>query len=280
MKNNIRILFATDFLDSSRKALNLLKQLQNTMQADIHIVHVITSFWKDWFSSGMYEKEAKQRLATWLLQVDNGDFDKDKIHILKGHCAEAILSLSNEIAADLIVLGSANPEHFGHIMTGSTAEASVRSADKSVFLCNDVTIKNVLCAVDGSEPSIKALNVAVDTCEKLSAKLCVVSVLPKLDINPLGMEEKDIQEQEQLLKKSTIEKIDAILDDFDFRDVEVERLYPWGTPSRVIINIAEDFAYDLIVIGAKGHSRLAKVLMGTTAEKVLRKTPCSLLVVR
>ena len=70
------------------------------------------------------------------------------------------------------------------------------------------------------------------------------------------------------------------LKDIDLSDVKVRKQLSWGNPSTLILNLAEDFEYDFIVIGATGLSRLKQVLIGSTAEKVLRHTPCSLLVIR
>lgn len=54
---------------------------------------------------------------------------------------------------------------------------------------------------------------------------------------------------------------------FDFEGVDVEARYRWGEPSHVVLDTAEDFEYDLIVIGAKGQSDLQYLLMGSAAEK-------------
>lgn len=56
--------------------------------------------------------------------------------------------------------------------------------------------------------------------------------------------------------------------------------YPWGIAAHVILDTAEDFSYDLIVIGAKGHSLLYNILIGSITGKIFRPAPCSLLVVK
>ena len=58
------------------------------------------------------------------------------------------------------------------------------------------------------------------------------------------------------------------------RDVRV------GTPFVEIVRYARDQNCDLIVIGTHGRSGLAHVLLGSTAEKVVRKAPCPVLTVR
>jgi nucleotide-binding universal stress UspA family protein len=53
-----------------------------------------------------------------------------------------------------------------------------------------------------------------------------------------------------------------------------------GTPFVEIIRYATDQSIDLIVIGTHGHSALAAMLLGSVAEKVVRKAPCPVLTAR
>ena len=53
-----------------------------------------------------------------------------------------------------------------------------------------------------------------------------------------------------------------------------------GTPFYEIIQFAKENDIDLIVMGTHGHTGLAHLLMGSVAEKVVRKAPCPVLTVR
>lgn len=53
-----------------------------------------------------------------------------------------------------------------------------------------------------------------------------------------------------------------------------------GHPAQAIVKAAEELAVDLIVIGHSGHSGVWGLFLGTTAEKVSRHAPCSVLIVR
>ncbi len=52
-----------------------------------------------------------------------------------------------------------------------------------------------------------------------------------------------------------------------------------GTPAEMICSAADEGAYDMIVMGARGLSYLQGVLIGSTTESVLRTSPCPVLVV-
>ncbi|WP_100622544.1 universal stress protein [Candidatus Coxiella mudrowiae] len=126
------------------------------------------------------------------------------------------------------------------------------------------------------------LHFAVDLCHRFSASLCIVSTLPNSQFNPLGMETSEIQVQEEKFREEQVHKLNQFLINFDFSGVTIKKTVSfWNSTANIILNIAEDFNYDLIVMDATGHSRLHNVVMGSTTRKVLRyNTPCSLLVVR
>ncbi|HET9232716.1 MAG TPA: universal stress protein [Candidatus Eisenbacteria bacterium] len=63
-------------------------------------------------------------------------------------------------------------------------------------------------------------------------------------------------------------------------DVLLERRVVHGNPYLEIVRLAEEESVDLIVLGTHGRSGLKHFLIGSVAEKVLRKAPCPVLVVR
>jgi nucleotide-binding universal stress UspA family protein len=64
---------------------------------------------------------------------------------------------------------------------------------------------------------------------------------------------------------------------------EVERVEPlvaMGTPSVEIVRLAEEHDVDLIVIATHGRGFISHAILGSTAERVLRRAPCPVLIVR
>jgi universal stress protein A len=61
--------------------------------------------------------------------------------------------------------------------------------------------------------------------------------------------------------------------------IRIGRVIP-GSPYRAIVDAAKDDEYDLIVIGTHGRQKLARVLLGSVAERVIRHAPCAVLVSR
>lgn len=278
MRERVKILFATDFSPAAKRATELVKFLQSQLSCEIVFIHVIPSRWKEFWSSGLYKKAAYQRLET-LQQEMSQEADRDKLHIEYGNAADVIVHLSEQLRTDLLVIGGKGLDQQGRYKTGSTVESVVRHSKQSVLVCKTSSIQKILCGIDGSANSASALNEAIRLCNIFSATLQLVFVLSKVDFNPLGMDEDEIQKQEEKYRQQKIAEMQGFLKQFDFTGIQAAEHFLWGIPANVILDMAEDYNQDLIVVGAKGHSLLHHVLVGSTTEKILRHTPCSLLVV-
>src|SRR3990167_2329125 len=277
MRDRLNILFATDFSLGSKIALKTLKLLQRKYQTNVSLIHVVESFWKNWISDVLYQKEAMQRLQSW--QKEYSKKELKKLYTKIGNPADSILDLARKTKANLILMGGKVTEETSRYKTGTAIESVVRSATKPVWICQRDKLSKILCGVDGSPSSAKALQFAMDLSKRFSAELCIIHALPSY-LPAFGMTERTIKREEEKFKVEDTNKIKKFLDGFNLKKIQAETQFQWGAPANVILDHAEDFNYDLIVIGAKGHSMLHHVLIGSTAEKVLRYAPCSLLVVR
>jgi nucleotide-binding universal stress UspA family protein len=135
----------------------------------------------------------------------------------------------------------------------------------------------VLVATDGSEHSMKAVQRALELAEKQGAQVTLMSVAYYvqgiLDGMPMNIQEKLEDEARAALKKAK-----AL---FDAKNLPVETVLEAGlVPANLIIAKAQDGKFDRIVIGSTGQNALEKILMGSTAAKVVGHAPCEVTVVR
>ena len=141
--------------------------------------------------------------------------------------------------------------------------------------------KKILFATDFSEGSSNALPYAVSIAKQYGAKLYFVHVMydvvktsgwyvPHVSMDELYRDmEKNAKAQ---LEKSFIEEMRG------FKDVENVVLQ--GTPYEEISRFAEENKIDLVIIGTHGRKGLDRMLFGSTAEQVVRFSPCPVLTVR
>jgi len=140
-------------------------------------------------------------------------------------------------------------------------------------------LKRILCPVDFSADSRAALRVAGEMAQYFSAELTVLHVhlspqpaiwpYEGLGINPieagLSLEESLALRQSELAAEAR-----AVLpEDLDLKLEVLE-----GDPAQVILERAELHYCDMIVLAPHGRGRLRTAIFGSTAEKVVRESPC------
>ncbi len=147
-----------------------------------------------------------------------------------------------------------------------------------------IKLKNILCPLDFSENSQEALQFAIHLMLKDDdATLYLVHVVDSRVFDysgpmyeqevPLMKVELDQSTREQLEKKLLAEVPEEIQN-------RVETTILFGVPFLEIIMAARDKNIDLIVIGTHGRTGLAHMIIGSVAEKVVRKAPCPVLSVK
>lgn len=66
----------------------------------------------------------------------------------------------------------------------------------------------------------------------------------------------------------------------EWQGIPLEALVKEGNPSAEIIKFAKEKGIDLMIIGAYGKKGISGVLFGSTAERVVRKSTCPVLMVK
>jgi nucleotide-binding universal stress UspA family protein len=148
-------------------------------------------------------------------------------------------------------------------------------------------MERILVGIDGSAPSLKAVDFAADLASKYNAELILLKVVgdrpPELDP---AVEEYARSEHIPLPEAElTLTMADNILDharrqalSSGATQVSVEPSF--GDPAAQIVAAARDREADLIVVGSRGHGRLAGLLIGSVAQKVVSLAHCPVVVVR
>jgi len=149
---------------------------------------------------------------------------------------------------------------------------------------NMVNIRKILFPTDFSEYSLAALDFAGDLTDRYMAQLHCVHVVDLVDNMLLGGYMPTM-----VIPPVAIDQIEEVakqnLDDFvkkHFSPIEnsIIKKIIIGKPFVEIICYCRQENIDLIVLGTHGHSALASMLLGSVAEKVVRKAPCPVLTVR
>lgn len=145
-----------------------------------------------------------------------------------------------------------------------------------------IQYRNVLLATDFSKSAREAAAHAGALAAATGATLHLLHVIEEFSY----WESYDLKTfpspdvLDELEKSARLALEDLFEDEEERRALSVETHVRHGKPFLEIIRAARDVEADVIVIGSHGQSGLAETLFGTTAEKVVRKASCAVLVVR
>ncbi len=142
-------------------------------------------------------------------------------------------------------------------------------------------IKEVLCPTDFSQPSIQALDVAVEFARHFGAQLHVVHVispLPTVSAPPesIGF---NIGAYQQGLSESAEHSLKKLVKDRVPDEVTCRTTVAHGDAAQEIIREAEENAVDVIITATRGASAWRMFVFGSVAERIVRASPCPVLTV-
>lgn len=131
-------------------------------------------------------------------------------------------------------------------------------------------MRRILLAYDGGEPARRALQTAADLALTLGASVSVVSVVPfcgdvadAADPDDIAEHARELQEAKRLLAD---------------RGIEVELLEPTGDPAATIERIADEGAFDTIILGSRGLGTVGRMLKGSISEHVVSHSRATVVV--
>jgi len=143
-----------------------------------------------------------------------------------------------------------------------------------------MTFRKILCPVDFSPGSHRAVEVAVRLARESDAELELVHALYVPGVLYAGeyvVPPEDLQRMTEDARRA----LDATFGEAQkLGATRTSAKLLSGVPWSAIMDAAEDPAIDLLVVGTHGRTGLARVLLGSVTEKVVRHAPCSVLVVR
>jgi nucleotide-binding universal stress UspA family protein len=170
--------------------------------------------------------------------------------------------VANEIAeqartADLVVIGHRGVnEKFSTGLLGSAAESVTRKCPRPVFIspAEFRPISRPVLAYDGSQRAAAAMHAAAEFCSSLSLPLTVLTVAKDPDSG-----ERIISDARKYLGSYNLES-----------DCVVQT---GNAPEQIVAYLKQE-GFDLLFIGAYGHSRIIEMVLGSTTEYVLRNSSC------
>lgn len=189
---------------------------------------------------------------------------------------------------DLVMIGTRSRSRASRFLFGSTAQKLLRYSPRPVWVVKPglpLEIRTVAAASDFSPTSQLVVDEAVTVARALGARLYLLHAVDLSDFRYLkiaGLSDEQMSEAEERLKLTSEDKLQDQLHRTDYRTlaygVKIELLN--GIPDTVIPEFVAANEIDLLVMGTRGHSDIADMLLGSTVERILPGLHASLLGVK
>lgn len=136
--------------------------------------------------------------------------------------------------------------------------------------------KKVLVAIDGSEYSSQVIDKAIEYCRLTDGKILLVYCHRRFSHIIAQPADEEISQ----MKKQSQDLIDPYLDRLRQENIEVDDRLMEEPAGHAITEVARIEKCDIIIMGSRGLSNLAGLIVGSVTSRVLQTAPCSVLVVR
>ncbi len=142
-------------------------------------------------------------------------------------------------------------------------------------------IKKLLLTTDFSDYASYALKYAVEFADKFKAEIGLLHVIePIIAPTDFTWENYDIAELEKKSREYTQQSLEKIIREKIPDKIKAVSIIRYGRSFEEIIRCAKEESYDIIVMSTHGLTGISHILFGSTAEKVVRKSPVPVLTVR
>ena len=288
------LLAAVDFSPPSERALDYALAVAKRTGAALHVLHawrappwsapvgsppadqttLVESALDSW-------RRAAERELDTLRGRAEGDGVACQIHLEIGVASETIGRAVKALGADLAVVGARGRSALSHVLLGSAAERVMRISTCPVLVVPErsqlpprLPLRKIVVAVDFSPPARRALELALRLGEALGRPeiaLIYAHYVP-MEIETIVGEE--VTQALDAWENRPHQKLEEWSHDLGKAGWRVRCHVVHERPEDAIVRLAQVEDADLITLGVHGHVPLAAALLGSVAQRVVRRAPC------
>ncbi|MCC6678933.1 MAG: universal stress protein [Phycisphaerales bacterium] len=293
------ILVAVDFSPCSASALKAAARIADCNRATLRAVHVVALptfepaphplFPFPLPTQTNFVSDAQESWARLL--TDSGLRSEVTCAIELGHPRDVILEVAARIGADLLVLG-AHGTHDAHKGVGPIAAACAQRAKARVLLIREDhsgPFRSAVACVDFTDTSKLALQEVIRAAAQDGAALCALHVYddpwhgmkPPVEVS-LNMPDfkneyrRRIEDRLREFCAPFAHELNALKSTYHC----VESQWRGGGYGHAIVRFVREQRCDLAILGTRDRWNIRDMVFGSTAERVVREAPCSVLAVK
>ena len=300
------ILVPIDFSETSIRAIETAKGLARRFGASVHLANIHESYYPGSFleSEIPFAGAPLTYLENTRESAERHLIDLAGKHKITGTCEvevggpafDGICRIARKIRADLIVTSSHGRSGVQRVLLGSTAERLVQHSPCPVLVTRERKkaphgrlkspkpgpgrINTIVVPVDFSHASLDGLKYAIQFASKVKAKIIVLTVIHfGFAYTADGYAMYDLSPLEEAARAAAEREMQLFIRRVRFGAVKFETAIEIGPPMHQICAFARERKVDLIITPTHGYTGFKHVLIGSTAEQVVRRATCPVLVV-
>jgi len=293
-----RILAATDFSDVSSNVVPLGLRIAGELDATLYVCHVIdlptiSLYGETVFEPIMQQQRyidfARREIETIIERAGESKCDWEPL-VAVGQPVEEIKRIVAEKNVDLVLTATHGRSGLKRFFLGSVTERLMRAlacpllvfrvdeAAASGNVIQNFPFQRILVGCDFSDDSNRAVEFGLSMSQEFEAQLHLVHVveptayhefthLPSGPDDPL---QKDLYD-------SIRQKLESLIPEEALHWCTAKSSVLVGKPYAEIVRYAEINDIDLICLGLRGHGMVEEILIGSTIDRVVRRSPCPVL---
>lgn len=299
------ILVPVDFSSSANQAVKIAKNLAKQFSAELRLFHVADldslkyyheqPFWQS-------SEDPKKTVFKTLQEIAMGEFEALKqncflpketlaeVELFTGNPANRIQEYVRSNGMDLVVMSTHGRSGVSRVFMGSVAERTVQIVPCSVLVVPSSErggvkkggrsmekISKILVPTDFSELSSMAAQYALSWAQKFNSEVHIFHVVPHDLPNMYGIDVGTETIRKEVANKSLKDFVKS----FSIPEsLKVKQETAIGAPAECICDMAKEKGMDLIILATHGRKGLSHFMLGSVAERVVRMSPCPVLVYR
>jgi nucleotide-binding universal stress UspA family protein len=279
-----RILLPTDGSKDAVRAAEAASDLAKRCGAELHVVHVwhdVRGFAHD-FVKRELRRQGQEILDEQVKRIKASGGEVTKAYLRRGRTSNEVITLSKEIDADLLVVGSRGLGTVRRILMGSQSEEIVHHAQVPVLVLTGAedfwSPARIVIGEDFSDDARKAGELAAAIGKLYGAEGLLVYSHPDLPEVPPGEARSAVQNLTEMRErdKSMLEERASELEEILGRRPEI--LISGGYPANVLLEASQEVQPSLVAVGSRGLAGLIRTRLGSVSTKVVTAARAPVLV--
>ena len=271
-----QIIVATDFSPASSAALRYAAPMARIFRAQVTLLHVFQyapkhrySVSVEWMSESI-RKEAVYKLDEAKRDLQRLGIDAQTVMVEGGNPAQEILGFAQTFESPILLMGTHAVAGMERFLLGSTAEEVLRAARSRV-----VTVGPHVAFAKVDSPRLRKILFATDLSNASLASIPSLLELQKLSgarLRVIHVADHSAPEERELDRFKPVQAALQHVENVDYFTLH-------GSVSHAVVNEAEEYSADLIVLGVRHAPERATHFAAKIAYQIIAAAPCAVLTI-